>query len=289
MTFTRRTATAAALLLFAGCASSPANESRDTIQRLVVEANEANARVSSASNIDAITSEAETALANAAEAKNRDDREGALVWYTVAANAYSVSSGLADPSPETFRAARTGVFDAADSAATLCADGAPDPRLGNQCALAFAMRRTNDSLVAAHAFETAAIAGKWQAAEVAAKAFESEVSNNWQKYASDVADLTNADQDATPYQEMVERSACGFQRAQGIARLITEHGKTTEAQPAIDAYYNAAVSAANFIGVEPQSPDACGGEASGSKACQGSMERGLSMFCDKFNTGQVRD
>ena len=66
----------------------------------------------------------------------------ALVIRAEAQDTTSHEDGL---TPAEFLQQRTELGDTLEAVYDLCEDGAPDPRVGNRCALGFAMRNPNDS------------------------------------------------------------------------------------------------------------------------------------------------
>lgn len=184
--------------------------------------------------------------------------------------------------PAQFLRQRTELGDTLEAAYGLCKDGAPDPRVGSQCALGFAMRRLNDSVKNANQFMDAASASPPDWARLADQAdrFQNEVETNWPKYYDDVKVLANADQDATPYTDMRLRIACTVQRSQGSADLKSHGSEGRPGRQALAAYYSAAAVTADHLSIAPADPSKCTDPQS--NICQSEKEIGLGNRCDRF-------
>ncbi len=221
------------------------------------------------------------ALSSAARAQGEDSK--ALARASASIRAYEAASYVPGLAGTDFLSARTNALSAALSAWEICETGAPDPQLGNQCAQAAAVKRINDSVIASRVLENAARKADWQGAEQAAKSFTSSVGNSWPAYEGDIAVLANSELDETPFKEMKGRSACNLQRGQGLAGLMTQHAANPAATGARHAYLEAAASASAHLGIPPQG-EACTTEGEESLKCKGARERGLAMWCDRFNS-----
>lgn len=198
------------------------------------------------------------------------------------AEAQDRASHEAGVTPAEFLQQRTALGDTLEAAYKLCEGGAPDSRLGNQCALTFAMRRLNDSVKNANQFmdATSASPPDWTRIADQAARFQNEVETNWPKYYDDVKVLANFDQDATPYEDMRLRVACTVQRSQGRADLKSHGSEDRPGRQALGAYYSAAAVTADHLGIAPADPAHCADPDS--NICLAQKEIGLGNRCDSL-------
>ncbi len=241
-------------------------------------------QMASAADFETLDRLGNEALTLAGTARTAGDDDKALVRATASARAWEAASYAPDVDDESVLTTRTKALSAADFAWRVCEEGAPDPTLGNHCAYAAAVKRINDSVIAGHVLEVSVRKSDWDAAEQSARAFQSSVETAWPAYSEDVAGLANSEMNATPFQEMVGRSACNFQRRQGLAGLMAQHARSDAAKDARRAYLTAAASASAYLDLDPQG-NACTDNGEDALTCKGARERALGAWCDRFNQG----